>query len=201
MKFVSCVAILGLVLSVSACGNNGSNAELVAKQQAEIEKLKADAELAKAQTAKMLADIDKTKTETGELSDEARIRSSTIDADVKIAKAKADFVKGYADAVENRRNGGTPNNPPQQVKPQKSSIDVLTIIDPTEGTLAGFMNNPDINLSARFGEIAGIIRNAAGDGQLSKAELETAKSQINNTSLNQADKRSIIAVINYGFTQ
>lgn len=61
MKFASGVAIFGLALSVAACGNNSSNAELVAKQRAEIEKLKADAELAKAETERLKIENESAK--------------------------------------------------------------------------------------------------------------------------------------------
>lgn len=76
MKLLSGIAILGLVLSVAACGNNSSNAELVAKQQAEIEKLKGEAELAKAQANK--------------LNDEAKIRDATLEIETETAKKRAE---------------------------------------------------------------------------------------------------------------
>ena len=87
MKLLSGIAILGLVLSVAACGNNSSNAELVAKQQAEIEKIKADAELAKAETAKLQAEAEKLSAEA--VSARAQSKTDAIAAENEAAKQEA----------------------------------------------------------------------------------------------------------------
>ncbi len=90
--------LLGLVVcaSLAACGpaagpgTQNSNAA----QDAQIAKLEADAELARAQAAKAQA-------ETAKLEDEARVRAASLETDLAFEKAKAESRRRTIEAVTN----------------------------------------------------------------------------------------------------
>lgn len=100
MKSLNLIAISSLAFLLIACGNSNNNVETIARQQAEIEKLRADAELAKAQTAKLQAEADKAKAETDKLNDEARVRKASIDVEVQQKNGESESLKRVIDSAK-----------------------------------------------------------------------------------------------------
>jgi hypothetical protein len=87
MKFQNGIAILLLVFSIAACENKSANGQMLAKQQAEIDKLNADAELAKSEITKLQADAELAKAEAAKLKAEAARLDS--EAGVRTAGARS----------------------------------------------------------------------------------------------------------------
>ncbi len=81
LRFLGLIVFACLAACGPAAGPGTQNSD--AAQDAQIAKLEADAELARAQAAKMQA-------ETAKLEDEARVRAAGIDAEVALERATAE---------------------------------------------------------------------------------------------------------------
>jgi hypothetical protein len=92
LRFLGLIVFACLAACGPAAGPGTQNSD--AAQDAQIAKLEADAELARAQAAKMQA-------ETAKLEDEARIRVAGLETDLEFEKAKAESRRRTLEAVTN----------------------------------------------------------------------------------------------------